>query len=1331
MNEPIRGQSTGPMPYTGPSRPEADQEEGGVVVRRPVQAVAVTYTSAWLHLLIFLCLVVAWWYPVKILFSQIVWPRAVAATPHDAYSFVALAYEGVSTKTNEVQPSQFRDQLHALKDAGYMPITLLDVEALVHEGKPVPRKAVLLTFDHARRTSYFAVHSMLRQAGWNAVMFLWTRPIVEHDEASLLWPYVKSMVRSRIWEIGAESYDGFSRIPCSPKGRLGNFMTSPRWIAGEKRFESLREFQERLEADHTRCLQTIREQAESTPIAYAYPFGDFGQYQSRAIVTRPVNLALVEKNYRLGFICGNLAVNTRYSDARRLNRLLVRPTWSGRDLVRYLDKSWPVEGPQVQGAGGMKPASWIVDWGGMEKDPDGSLAMYACTNTTGAKMWLAGSDMNRDFYSRVRFRLDRGQLGLYLRASADGESYVYLGIDAGGEVWLRQMSHGKDNLGGTEAAEEGGVWLRQKQVSTERFTLASSHVSIDSGSEHTLEVYLRDRLLFAHLDGKELFRSRSLLRGELKPGMFGLSVWSPGAGAARAHIAEVALHQQTPTLASWTTVPAQEPYVFRWIYANAFRLTHLSPAWMRATVSGQTTEPGFDFGIYKLLARVNHLKFYPQVSIDDEGVLPRIAPTLLADRVAEIKADGVFVNLGNLREPTVATLAAWIRQCGRALQDKGLTFLLQMPENLENRAAIQSILAIVPNVNVVVGPNAAGRKDSGLTNAPVVTRDDVPAPAADEELPLFYMIQGTPEVTPANETAESKVVRLQQEGLAAFLDGQFAKAVEFWKEWLTLEPDSSKALMLIGDGLVRTGDLKGAIVYYDRSLDIDPGQVTLAIRRTGLYATLGWQDKAIASLNLYARLFPDNADILLAQADWLFDNGRAGEAKDVALKVLKVDPQNIAALTMVLRLCTPADELYGKSMKKLADAGTKPERQLELGQALWRHDIMSMPGSEPLARLAKEIVAKTKDARIVEIFGRIAPRYDPAVDTFADGHASSRWWLEGGTCQGKAGMVRLATGESYSEAALRLLGSLQMRNAFVEAVVGEAHGSFWLYTSRADDHIARFGFTDDGYMYLQLRRGGRLLSERKIAWKHPGGRVRLRMESSADGVMGYVDGIPMFGSRLYMPEDIGLGWLGCSIFATARGKASATLYGLSAGPTPTRLAVLGPVQDAAAADAQLQLVRPDIASLVGLCPSWYAVQETGKWVENPGGDRQIYHVFARYHRVWLLPMVEVRPGAEVKPEDLEAKAAEAKADGFLLIFKEWPADAWMTATQERLRASKLRVIVGVVDAAGGITQVRGLARGLDLTAGNEDILKMKLMQKTDLAKLAGGLAGEGPVMIGY
>jgi len=81
------------------------------------------------------------------------------------------------------------------------------------------------------------------------------------------------------------------------------------------------------------------------PAAYAFPFGDFGQYQHRAIMTRPINLGLVEQRYRLAFLLGNLALNTREGDPRRLNRLLVRPGWSGLDLVDRLERAWPAEAP--------------------------------------------------------------------------------------------------------------------------------------------------------------------------------------------------------------------------------------------------------------------------------------------------------------------------------------------------------------------------------------------------------------------------------------------------------------------------------------------------------------------------------------------------------------------------------------------------------------------------------------------------------------------------------------------------------------------------------------------------------------------------------------------------------------------------------------------------------------------------------------------------------------------------------------------------------------------------------------------------------------------------
>lgn len=1304
---------------------------GALFARRPVQPVKVAYGAAWLNFLLVACLLVAWWFPVKILLSHLVWPRVIPDGPRDAYAFVALGYEGVSTKETEVSPGQFREHVEVLKDAGYAPITLKDVEGLVREGKPVPRKSVLVTFDHGRRTSYFDTHAILRRAGWNAVMFLWTKPILDHDPAALLWPYLRSMIRSGLWEVGAQSHDGLRRIETSSLGRQGNFMTSPRWLVDESRFETLAEFQRRLEADHEVCYAQIKRGLGIEPMAYAYPFGDFGQFQHRAVVTRPINLGLVEQRYKLGFILGNLALNTRHSDARRLNRLLVDPSWTGKDLLERLERSWPMESPTLEKDGKPIASAWIVDWGAMEQESDGSLAIYAPTNATGAKIWLAGSDMNRDFYTRIRFRLDRGQLGVYLRATADGESYIYLGLDAGGEVWLRQMARGKDRLAIPDGSDDSGVWLRQKQVGAERFTLASSQVPINPRLEHTLEVFLRDRLLFAHLDGKELFRSRSMLRGELKPGLVGLSVWAPQKGVARARLTGIEVREQHPAVASWNVVRSVEPHVFRWIYENAFRLTDLSPQWMESSAKGGVAGSPADMELYRLLARVNHLSLNPQIVLSDEAALNRTAPTVLAERAKREKLDGLLVNMSEMRDVSLPAIASWLRQCATSMAEGGAKLLIRLPQALETRAQIHSLLAVVPNAKVVVTAGSPVEAEAATRPGQIVRSEPVPPPPEDEELPLFYMIPAAGD-DDTIESQEAKSSRLQQEGLAAYLDAQYDRAVKIWSDWRAMESDNPKASMLIGDALVRAGDLRGAAREYDRSLDLDPGQISLAVRRAGLSTSLEETDKAIELLNLYARLFPGNPDILLAQARWLNDNNRGEEAAVVARMLVEFDPANVEALTMLLRF-TKSGEEYRDIMDRVVASGAKPENHLPLAQAAWKYELTCMQGAEPLISLIRNIAKSTKDPRVAELVNRMNPIAEPAVETFADGQISARWWVEGGRLvPGVNGGAVFASGETYSEGSLRLLGSLHLRNVYIEADVGRARGNFWLYSSRTADHMARFGFTDAGYLHLQVWRGGRLLGERKMEWKPPAeGRVRLRMEANGDGIMGYIDGRAAFGARVQLPSDVGTGWAGLSVHAVERGKASAELFGLTAGASPARLGVLAPVASTAEADAQLALVREDVANLTALCPAWYTIQPDGRWASAQLEDRRIYDIFARYHRIWLTPFVDCQSPSAVLPQDLEARAAEASIDGFILMFKEWPGDEWVVSMRDRMRESKLRILVVSVDATGRSARVRPIARGGDFLSGAAGEPQDMLIVRRAEFKDGGASAPMQPVMIGY
>jgi len=331
-------------PNEPPSAPPPDEFanlEPLPVAPARVAVLKASYRQAWLYFLLTVCLIVAWGVPLR--YAVLRWmayaPRA--AGPRDAHEFVALAYEGVSEDPRDIGPDRFKEQVAALRQAGYRTITLQDVRALYRDGKPLPRRALLLTFDQSRKSSYFDARAVLQRAGWNAVMFLWTRPIRDEDPAALRWPYVRAMLRGGAWESGAQSDNGFERVIADHSGNRRNFMTSPRWSPGEMRYETPDEFSRRLNEDHEACRKLIERETGAAPIAYAFPYGDFGQYDERAILSRRLNLDLAAKYYDLGFILGTAALNTRHSDPRRLNRLLVSPQWTGAELVQRLDHAWP------------------------------------------------------------------------------------------------------------------------------------------------------------------------------------------------------------------------------------------------------------------------------------------------------------------------------------------------------------------------------------------------------------------------------------------------------------------------------------------------------------------------------------------------------------------------------------------------------------------------------------------------------------------------------------------------------------------------------------------------------------------------------------------------------------------------------------------------------------------------------------------------------------------------------------------------------------------------------------------------------------------------------
>ena len=1276
---------------------QTQQPDPSVQPARSVQPVRVTYGTTWLHYLIVIGLIIAWWIPVKLLISHWLWPQAKYDGPRDAETFVALAYEGVSSKTTEVSTAQFKRHVQSLKSNGYVPIGLEDVRLLFKEGKLLPRKSVLLTFDHARKTSYYECDPILRRLGWKAVMFLWVESIVEEDPASLLWPYVRIMLRSKSWEIGSESYSGFKKIRTGPSGKTGHFMTSPRWLPRKDRYETVDEFQERLVEDHEKALSMIKKKTGYAPIAYAYPYGDFGQFQSRAVVPRSINLALVDKYFDLGFLSGNLALNTRYSDPLRLNRLRVRSRWTADDLIRYLDRSWPLEEARVETDTAKIPSAWIVDWGSMKREGD-RLVLYAPSETTGAKMWLGGSDLSRDFYARVSFKLERGQMGIYLRAASDEESYVYLGLDSQGEVWLREKKMGRElvNWADETINNELNVWLRQKSVSIERFTLASTRVKINPQDDHIVEIFVRGRLLFAMLDGEEIFKENILLRGKSRPGMLGISVWNPDKGLARVSISSVVLNSAQRSLIAWDVKGSTEPYILQWLHRQAYRLTELSPTWKTVSGAGQVMKTEWDPTLYRTLASIYQLKLMPRVKVQSEAALNRIVPAKLAEDAQENKFDGIFLDLEAIQDPTISGVATWLMQCAVDFKDQGMNLLVRLPLAFERRTTLGSILAVAPGLELAVSTNSTLAADAD-TQGKVARVEEVPAPPPGMALPLSFAIPASPK-TNLTETVEVQIARLRQEGQTAYQEGKYDDAAEHWTKWTELAPFNPHPLMLVGDAYMRKGDTDQAIAFYDRSLALNPGQVRLALRRAGLLAKAGRVDDAMSSIQLYSRMFPNEVSILMTQANWLWRQGRNEDALPLLRRILALEPGHIEANAMILRMPLEQEE-FDARLDALVQLGEQPDQQDELGQAIWKYDLLSLPHTDSLMRLVQRIAEQRSEDPVPGIFARLRPRFEAVVESCSEGTLSDAWWVDGGDFTPDENAGRLSADASHSEAVMRLLGSEHITDGFIEAAVDDINGSFWLYLRRTANHFVRFGFDESRKIYLQVWKFGRPVASRTKSWTLPEGGARLRLESRGAGLIGSVDGTPVFSAPLEVPPDLGLGWIGASTFRGDRGTAQAVLSQLSAGPLLPRLVLLPPLRTEEDVDTLLDQLRPEFGSISDLSPRWFHISPNGLWTETLGEDEQLLRLFARYCRMRLVPAIEVSSPDVLTGVDLLAAAEKYDVEGFTIIVDRMPDSAWFEKLESELTGTSLLMLVMAVDPMSSSGQLRGIGKGASAFKG--------------------------------
>ncbi len=202
-------------------------------------------------------------------------------TAEKTYRLPVLMYhhfEETVTADTVVSPSRFREQMTALKNAGYTTVTLGQIADFVEHGVPLPEKAVLITMDDGYTSNLTIAAPILEELGMCATVFV--IGIYEGEEISPhsgnpLYPARFSYEDAQRWvengvlELQSHTYDMHQQVKDGWSGRGGILP-----LAGEGQAE----YRAALLEDARAFAEKRVEHGIDTPlVAMAYPYGFFSE----------------------------------------------------------------------------------------------------------------------------------------------------------------------------------------------------------------------------------------------------------------------------------------------------------------------------------------------------------------------------------------------------------------------------------------------------------------------------------------------------------------------------------------------------------------------------------------------------------------------------------------------------------------------------------------------------------------------------------------------------------------------------------------------------------------------------------------------------------------------------------------------------------------------------------------------------------------------------------------------------------------------------------------------------------------------------------------------
>lgn len=333
-----------------------------------------------------------------------------------AHAIPVLVYHGVVDKPDgsNMLIEDFKNQMFALKKAGYQAISLADFDKFMQQKKQLPQGSFLLTFDDGRKDSYYPVDPILQTLGFHATMFVINEHAFNQPKRSTYYlnkDELKRMRDSGRWDIQAHTENGHNMETIDTEGKKGHFFSNLLWRPGESRLESQEEFRSRVRSDLLSAKQRLEQELDVQVNTFAFPFGDYGQDTINNADAQAYVLEQTKSIYKYAFAQENVtsasySQNFHDTDPVLLKRIKVFPGWSGENLVKVISIGTPKELPYFDKFTDYN--GWRRAYGRMDISGNNSMFMRAAEAGTSASVALDGTSLWQNYTFSAKVNWQRG-----------------------------------------------------------------------------------------------------------------------------------------------------------------------------------------------------------------------------------------------------------------------------------------------------------------------------------------------------------------------------------------------------------------------------------------------------------------------------------------------------------------------------------------------------------------------------------------------------------------------------------------------------------------------------------------------------------------------------------------------------------------------------------------------------------------------------------------------------------------------------------------------------------------------------------------------------------